>query len=266
MVVWLALRAASTAAERRTVVWLAAATVLGVLPMVGGVPDGRMLLIPLLTSMPLVATAIDAAWRSPAPRLNLVVRAYGGMLLFMHVAIAVLVRAGGTAVMVDAARQQHALAVTADLTRCSAGAPVFLLTGADPALSLGAGPALRFHRPDMVARHPRFTVLSMAPHDQRVERTGEHQVILDILGEPRRGTIFERLFRDSPLAVDQGVAFEWFGARVLAAERGFETRVAFELPVDACLLTLARGRLVGQPLPPVGTSVQVPHEPGPLGL
>ena len=43
-------------------------------------------------------------------------------------------------------------------------------------------------------------------------------------------------------------------------------RVSFDLPENACLLTLEHARLIGRPEPAVGTSVHVPHEPGPLGI
>jgi hypothetical protein len=111
-----------------------------------------------------------------------------------------------------------------------------------------------------------LAVLSLAPHDLELERPSERELVLTVDGRPRQVTMFERLFRDTPLIAGQGVSFEHFGARVLAVEHGVYTRAAFELPPNACLLTLERRKLVGRPQPAVGTRVRVVHEPGPLGL
>lgn len=265
LVVRLAWRAATSEPERRRVRWLLASAVLGTLPMVGGVPDGRVLLIPMLVSAPLVAIAIEHAFGVATPARKLV-RLAGAVLCFMHFVFAPLVRLAMTAVMVGVGQKQRALAESADFSQCTAGSPLFLVTGADPALCLSGGTSLRYYRPDLTERHPSLAVLSLAPHDLELERPNERELVLTVDGRPRHVTMFERLFRDTPLIVGQGVSFEHFGARVLAVERGAFTRAAFELPQNACLLTLERQKLVGRPQPPVGTRVRLVHEPGPLGL
>ncbi|HEY3494003.1 MAG TPA: hypothetical protein VGK73_04925, partial [Polyangiaceae bacterium] len=69
-----------------------------------------------------------------------------------------------------------------------------------------------------------------------------------------------------PLVTGQHVVLDRFEARILASVDGLFTRVAFDLPENACLLTLEQHRLVGKPLPPVGSTRAVPHELGPMGL
>ena len=184
----------------------------------------------------------------------------------MHVVLAALARVGTTEVMVELAKKQRALAETADLGRCGADSPLFVVTGADPSLCLSGATSLKFYRPDLAARHPSFAVLSLAPQPQRLERPSEEGVVLQVVGEPRRATMFERLFRDGPLAAGQRFILDHFEALVLATEDGFFTRVAFTLPPNACLLSLEHQALIGRPLPPVGTKLELPHELGPMGL
>lgn len=266
LVLWLARRAATTARERRHFHWLAVAALLATLPMVGGVPSGRMLLVPSLATVPLVATAIDGAFASAAGPARVFLRAAGAVLVFMHVPVAALLRVAATEHAVKVSHEQHALARTADFRRCAAGSPLFVVTAADPSLCISGATSLRYYRPDIDAAHPSYAVLSLAPHAQRLERRSDGALVLSVEGEPRRTTIFETLFRDTPLVPGQTFATDRLTAHVLATERGVFTRVAFDLPENACLVTLEQQRLVGSPLPERGTSRQVPHERGPLGL
>jgi len=266
LVVVLAWRAADGARERRQVLWLATAAVLATLPMVGGIPDGRMLLLPSLASVPLVATAIAAAFSSATRGPRLLWRTAGVLLVVMHLPLAGALRLAATEVMVSAAQKQRELALTLDLTRCGDGAPLFVVTGSDPALCISGDTSLAYYRPDVVAHHPSYALLSLAPQAQRLERTRDGQLLVTVAGEPRAITIFERLFRDTPLVPGQTVVLDRFVAHVLATENGFFKQVSFTLPENACLLALEHQRLVGSPLPERGTSRTVPHEPGPLGL
>jgi len=265
LVVWLAHRAATSPLERHRFVWFTASALCGTLPMVGGVPDGRMLLLPALASVPLVATALDGAFRLPfAPRF--LSFATGGLLAFMHLGFAPLVRVGATELMVSVAHKQRLLAETADFTRCAPGSTLYVVTGADPSLCVSGAPSLKYYRPDVAERHPTFELLSMAPHEHELERRADGTLAVSVVGSPRRSTIFETLFRDTPLRAGDGVSFPNFEAQVLEAERGFMTRVVFKLPANACLVTLEHEKLVGRPQPELGTTRRVPHEPGPLGL
>jgi hypothetical protein len=260
----LAYRASGSAAERRKLAFLATAAIAGSLPMVGGVVDGRMLLIPFFSSMPIVAIAIEGAFCASrtAPRRRLL-GALGAGVFVLHAAFGGCIRVGGTALMAGIAERQKALALGVDRSRCAAGATSYVVSGADPSLCLSGLTSLLYYRPEL---EPRLAVLSLAPHDQRVERTADGAVVLHVDDLPRRATIFEGLFRDDPLAAGDRVDLDELSATVLATERGLPTRVRFELPENACLLWLERGVLVGHALPRAGETLRVPHEPGPFGL
>lgn len=265
LVVWLAHRASTTSLERRRLVWFTASALFGALPLLGGVPDGRILLLPFFASMPVVATALDGAFRAPFTPRFLSFGA-GSLLGFMHLGFAPLLRLGATEVMVRVAHQQRLLAETADFTSCAPGSTLYVVTGADPSLCVSGAPSLKYFRPDVVERHPAYALLSMAPHDHELERRDDGTLLVTVAGTPRRATMFETLFRDAPMHAGDSVAFAGFAAHVLDVERGFLTRVAFTLPANACLVTLEHGKLVGRPQPEPGATRRVPHEPGPLGL
>jgi hypothetical protein len=264
LVAFLAYRAASSAEERRRLSFFAVAAIAGALPAVGGVVDGRMLLIPFLASSPIVAIAIEGgfrAWRATPRRRWL--GAAGATVFLLHAAFGGFMRVGGTAWLATIAEQQRALALNVDLSRCPPGATHYVVNGADPSLCLSGLTGLLYHRPEL---EPQLAVLSLAPHDQRVERTEEGAIVLHVDDLPRRATIFEGLFRDEPLAPGDRVDLDLLRATVLATDRGLPTRVRFELRRDACLLWLESGVLVGHPPPSPGETVRVPHEPGPWGL
>ncbi|HTQ06658.1 MAG TPA: hypothetical protein VMI54_22535 [Polyangiaceae bacterium] len=266
LVVWLAWRGSAPGAERRKVTWFAFAVLLATLPMVGGVADGRMLLLPLFASAPLVASAVDGTRSLRFGKVRLPLRAAGAALLFMHVGVAGLFRLAGTELMVHVSRAQRELALHTDVSRCRPGSPLFVLTGADPTLSLFGGSLLRYYRPELVRLHPSLTVLSMAQARQRLARPTRDEVRLDVEGARRGVTIFETLFRDTPLVRGMKLDFTRFAVEVLGVADGLPTSIAVTLPEDACLLTLEHAAVVGRPLPDVGSSREVAYEPGPLGL
>jgi hypothetical protein len=267
LVGFLALRASPTPPERRRIGFLGFAALVGSLPMAGGVVDGRMLVVPFLASVPIVATAVDGGWslaRSLPRRPLLAVLAAG--VLSLQLFFGPLMRLGGAFLISEIAENQRKLALGIDLTRCEPGSMAYVVSGADPSLCISGAPSLLYYRPELARRHPRLQVLSLAPHDQRVERVSDGAIVLHVDDLPRRSTIFEDLFRDTPVEVGMRVALDDLTATVLAAERGRPTRVRFELPANACLLWLEDKKLVGRPLPRLGETLLVPHELGPFGL
>jgi hypothetical protein len=263
----LAFGASPARTERRRIAFLGFAALVGCLPMAGGVVDGRMLVIPFLASVPVVATAAEGAWsrgRSSPKRPLLAVLAAG--VLSLPLFFGPLMRSGGGTLIADIGEGQKTLALETDVSRCEAGSVGYVVSGADPSLCLSGATSLLYYRPELESRHPRLQVLSLAPHDQRVERVSDEAIVLHVDDLPRRSTIFEHLFRDSPIEAGMRVAIDDLTATVLAAERGLPTRVRFELPANACLLWLEDKKLVGRPLPKLGETVPVPHELGPFGL
>ncbi len=266
LVLW---RARLEPPQRLRVRFLAAAALAGSLPMAGGVPDGRMLAIPLVCSTALVASAIEVAWTSARQlsgwsRLGFRCASLG--LCVVHVGLAALVRIGVGQLIAQLSRAQKRLAETANLSACQPGDSALILTGADPSLSLSGASSLAYYRPGLQQRLSAVFVLSMAPHDQRLTRSGQHSIELEVLNLPRRHNIFELLFRDTPLAPGYQVDLGILAARVLRTEAGLPTRVRFRVPEHNCVLSLEHQRLISFELPGLGKSRRVPHEVGPLGL
>jgi hypothetical protein len=193
-----------------------------------------------------------------------------GLLGVFHFAISPLVRVALTLVWDTFGDREREVAEQADVGTCKDGGVLYLLTGADPALFLYLTPAVLFYTPDKT-RAKRLRVLSMAPQDQRLTRVGSKTFELEVVGEPRRSTAFEWLYRSSPLEPGQSFAAEELDARVVAAVDSLANKVRFQLDTSldspsVCLLQWKHGRVRPVRAPGVGQSLLVPHEPGPLGL
>lgn len=133
-----------------------------------------------------------------------------------------------------------------------------------------AASALSLYTPHK-ARHGYFRVLSMAPHDQRLRRTGPRSFEVETLDEPRRSNAFERLYRpaDAPLERGHEQRLGELSVRVLETDAGLFQRVAFEVRDDldrSCALIRRSGKLQALPWPRPGESVAIPHELGPMNL
>ncbi len=264
LVVTLLVRAPLDASERRRVSWLGVGAVAGTLPAVGGILNGRMLIIPSLAALAVVAIAIDATFGRGGP--HRLAKAGAWVLLCMHIGLGSFVRVGLTAVLGRISEQQATLASNADVAACPIDATGLIVTGADPSLSLSGATSLAYHRPDLIDRFRAIHVLSMAPQRQRIERSADGSLTLSVEDRPRRATLFERLFRDEPLTPGFTLDLQKLGATVLETERGWATRVNFRVPEKSCLLMLQGQRIVSARLPPLGRPLVIEHEPGPYGL
>lgn len=256
-----------TPESKRHLGWLTVGGLAGTLPMVSGPPDGRLLVLPALGFAPLVATAILTGWQvaSSTPWRRLV-RLSAGVLAVLHLGLSPALRVGLTVAMAMLGRGQRALALEADLSACRPGARAFVLTGADPSLSLYGATSLSYFRPELRSRIQRLYVLSMAPHDQRLTRQSERGYLLEVEQLPRRFTVFEKLFRDTPIEPGTEVQIPNLSVRVLATDAGLPTRFEFEVPNNHCFVRLEDRQLTALPPPPIGSSLAVVHEPGPFGL
>ena len=111
----------------------------------------------------------------------------------------------------------------------------------------------------------------MAPAEQRLTRSAPSTLALEVLGEARPTTPFERLFRasGSPLEPGSSVVLPELTATVEATRAGLFTRARFDQPdefASTCLLVWRNGKLESEPLPAVGSSLLVQHQVGPMGL
>jgi hypothetical protein len=250
--------------DRRRMLWLGTGALLGALPAAAGILDGRMLALPMLAALAVVVTAIDATLEQPGPYR--VAKSAAGVLLALHLGLALFARVGLSFALAHVSEQQRKFAMDADLSACSTDATGLIVTGSDPGLSLSGATSLVYYRPELIDRFKAIHVLSMAPQRQTLLRSGERSLVLTVEDLPREIPLFEQVFRDTPLAVGYEVDLGDFGAKVLETEQGFPTRVSFRVPAKSCLLVWRSGRLVSEPLPARGTSLAVQHEPGPFGL
>ena len=264
LVTALVVRARLDGPDRRRMLWLGAGAVLGALPAVGGIVDGRMLSLPMLAALAVVATAIDATLKQTGTHRLAKVAAV--VLLALHLVLGSSARLGLTIALGHISDRQRQLALEADVSACTTDATGLILTGSDPALSLSGATSLAYYRPELIDRFRAIHVLSMAPQRQTVLRTGERTLVLTVEDLPRQIPLFEQVFRDTPLAVGYELELQDFGAQVLETERGFPTRVSFRVPAKSCLLAWRGGRLVSEPMPLRGASLAIQYEPGPYGL
>ena len=264
LAVVVALAARAPVDDRRRLRWLGFGAIAAALPTVGGVPDGRMLVIASLAATPVVASAIDGSFASPSARR--LARTVAGALLVLHLGVATVARLGVTLALARISDQQEELARQADVSACPLDATGLILTAADPSLSFWGATSLAYYRPEIMDRFRGIHVLSMAPQRQSVERSLDGTLTLTVLDPPRQVTLFEQLFRHEPLAPGYQLELPKLRATVLETERGFPTRVNFRVPEQSCLLTWKGGKLTSSPLPPRGSSLPLDHEPGPYGL
>lgn len=289
---WLlyALRSELTTGERRTLLWLAPATLVSLGALVGAVVTGRVLPLPMLGAAAVLGNLLSALWgrarpaglspdgARPGPRGSDSPRwqkrwliAFGAMALF-EFGISPLSRVGSALQYIDYVRLQRQLALDADVGSCANGGQLYLLTAADPTLVLSAAAALLFYTPEKAgAEH--FRSLSMAPQAQRLTRVTPNAFELEVLDLPRQSNAFEHLYRPTsdPLRAGQQIQLTELNVLTREVSSGVFTRAHFETRADleamnVCLLVWRGGKLAHLPWPALGESVRIEHEPGPMGM
>lgn len=251
----------------RHVRWLGIATLGSLLPLSGGVPDGRLLVLPLIGATALIATVVEANWNASRRTLpRLAIRAVLCILLALQFGLGAGVRLVFPLKIAKVAEGQERFARTSDASACEPGAIGLVLTGSDPTVSLYGLASIAYYRPDFLERVPRLFVISQAPHAQLLKVAESGTFTLSVEESPRRSNIFETLFNDTGFHAGQSVPFGELSARVLDVDHGLPTRVAFTVPVKSCLFILEGQRLVGRALPPAGQDLAVPYERGLMGL
>jgi hypothetical protein len=167
---------------------------------------------------------------------------------------------------------QERIAREADVGACSDGGSLYLINGSDPTLTLYAASALLFYTPEK-AKAEHLRVLSMAPQPQRLSRVAPDAVELEVLGTRSTQNPFEELFRGNgrPLQLQAELHTGELGVRVEGAEDNRFTRARFTIaggidPSKHCLLAWRNQRLENVPWPALGSSIEIAHERGPLGL
>jgi hypothetical protein len=267
------------APARRTLGWLSAAALVGLGALVGTLVSGRVLPLPLFATAAVAGNALWGCWvlaRGSAPPAAARARKrwWGPALLvaLFQLLVPVLVRVGLPSEFAGTAEKQKRLAVDTDLGACAQGGSAYLINGSDPTLTLYAGAALLFYTPDK-AKLDHLRVLSMAPQPQLLTRTARDAVRLDVLDMPRQHNPFERLFRaaKAPLLPGQSLKYGDLAVDIDGVSEGLFTSVRFRIdggldPARHCLLVWRDGRLENVAWPPLGESLRVEHQLGPMGL
>jgi hypothetical protein len=171
---------------------------------------------------------------------------------------------------ISAAEKQ--MAESAEVGNCSQHGYLYLLTGADLSVALFAGPALASYAPQKAGAE-RFRVLSFAPHPQQLRREARNVLEFEVLAKtPKRGPIQDMLrSAEHPLRPGSQIPLGELRVRTLATGGGTWTRVRLEFQEDldpgrVCLIAWRGGRLEAVSLPDLGDTVEIPHEPGPMGM
>jgi hypothetical protein len=267
------------AGTRRVLTWLSLGALVSLVALVGAPVSGRVLPLPLLASAALAGHAISGCWSAARGSLGSPGSAghkrwWGafGLVAFFQLGVSPLVRLSFPSQFMKMGDQQQQIAREADVGACASGGSLYLVNGSDPNLTLYAAAALLFYTPEKAGAE-RLRVLSMAPQAQRLTRTAPGVLRLDVLDPPRRSNPFEQLFRgpEHPLRAGQRVQLAELAVQVDEASDGAFTRASFSFPgtLDSrrsCLLIWRHGQLENLPLPGVGESVRIEHEPGPMGL
>lgn len=262
-----------TPAERRHLLWLGPATLLSALPTVGAIMGGRLLPLATVGGSAVVGSALVVLWKTWRRGAGGVRWGSGAALLplgCLHLLLSPLLRLALPVELGRLARVQREIAEQAEVGDCGQRGYSYLLTGADPTLSLYAMAATLLFAPHK-GRAGYFRVLSMAPHDQRLRRTGPRSFELETLGETRRSSAFERLYRPTtaPLQAGHEQALRELTVRVRQTHDGLFQRATFEVAHDldrTCALVWRSGRLQTLPWPELGQSVIIAHELGPMHL
>lgn len=256
-----------TVRDAAAIRWLAAAAAAAAIPGAFALIGGRVLTLALVPSSAVIAIILRAALstirRGALTRVRrLIVTGAVAAFAGAHLIAAPILRLGGAALLADVARRQQELA--SHTPRCDG--VMAIVAAADPiaAMYVPVTMTLRNRGPE------RLRVLSMAPRDHRIERVTESGFDLVTLGGARTRTLWERLYGARPMPAGTQVALTGLTATVLEDRDGVESRVRFDFgePLAdgrVCLLTWDDGRLARLPRPEPGSTILLPHVPGPLG-
>jgi hypothetical protein len=250
--------------------FLGTASIVSLLPLAGGFIGGRMLPLAGIGAAGVIGTLLDAL----ATRVRAVTGArrvgVAGLLLLVslpHLLLSPLLRLGLPFAFRQMEEAERAVAASAEVDGCPANSHVYVIPGSDPTVSLYSGVALKFLEPQRLARLRGFMALSMTAREQKLEQVSVDTIELASFGG-RVLSPFEAVYRQAPARVGDSVHTNGLTALVLAEQAGIPSRVRFHFTqgeASFCLLRWHRGALRRVRLTP-GSSLALPHEPGPMGF
>jgi hypothetical protein len=247
--------------------WLPAAAAAAALPGALALIGGRVLTLALVPASSAVAilllgglSMLRSGGLKGSPRLFAAVTIGG--FAFGHLVAAPVLRIAVGTVLTNLARQQRDLA---------AGTPfckgvMVLVAAADPVVATYVPVTMT-----LMNRGPeRLRVLSMAPNQHRIENVTRTGFDLVTEGGTRTRTVWERLYGGGPMSSGTRVTLTSLDARVIEDRDDVPVRVRFDFgePLDAghlCFFVWRDGMISPLAPPRPGETIDLPHQPGPMG-
>ncbi len=258
------------AALARRYWFLGAASIVSLVPLAGGFIGGRMLPLASMGAAAVIGGLLDTLLARAGAASGL--RRFGSYaivaaLCLPHLVLSPLARLGLPFAFRQMEQAEQAIAAHAEVDGCPARSTVYTLPGSDPTVSMYSGVALGFLQPQRMQQLRGLVALSMTAREQKLERTGDDTFELSTFG-PAALSPFEAVYRQAPARLGDTVRTNGLTAEVLAEQGGVATRVRFRFTRGAeavCLMRWHRGALRRIQLAR-GSSLALPHEPGPMGL
>ena len=249
-------------AERRHLAWLLLGALLAAVPALATFPSGRLLTLPSLGACAWIGLFLYHALGRTAAHRPILTGALARFFLAIHLLLAPLAWVGASVVIPAFTHLSEDAFRSIELDDSKvAGQRVFCLFAADPYTGF---------YPVVMRRYLNYTpptgwqILSMAPFDHEVTRTGEKQFELRVVNGEILSTPFERLMRSHAYPLKSGEIVACDGFRVTVLEVGLWGPRRIALDFDKSLeddeyafLAWQAGRLAKFAWPAVGETTRL---------
>ena len=267
LVAWLFRRVRPTldAPVRRTLTWLTAGSLVGLLPALAVFPSDRLLLMPTLGSLAVFAVLLGALWKERAklaPRLALLV------LGAAHLVFPFAGWALEPATLAKMARSVERGALEPGLSGEQLSRRIIAVAAPDFAQTLYLS---LVRRREGLPLPESWNVLSFAPYDHRLTRVSERAFEVEVVGGAQFGTVYEQMVRGERFGLLPGQRVRLWHAWVTVVESdGYHVR-RLRLDLDDSpeawqFVRWRDGRVVPLEKPPVGGQVLIERQKGAFDL
>jgi hypothetical protein len=249
--------------EQRSARWWLVGAILSALPVLSTFPSSRLLLLPSLGWMVVVAVVLHTGWRHAARPL----RVLAWWMAILNIVIAPLTWPLQSRFICDTGNRAFKAILAAEIDPEAAPRQhVVIVSAQDPLV--GFYPMIcRLYYGQPMPRSMR--ALSLAPYTHRLHRTAADAFELEVVDGAMLTTDFEKLMRDNaayPMRVGDTVRLTGMEVTVLAVGAQGPTRIGcrFDAPLEDpgyCFLSWRDQGLRRLVLPPVGGTVDLPREP-----
>lgn len=256
--------------EGRALRWLIPGMLLALFPVAATFPSNRLLLAASLGGNVLVAVVLARWWPRRKPwRARPALNSVGYFLIVLNLVIPIVQWPAQSYVLQRFARKATRVYMDAEIPpKLTERDRVVLVVAADP-LSCLYPPVIR----QFESGEPIFTaswlVLSAAPKDHRITRTGPNRIEIEVLGGSMLETEFEGLVRTprAPFAPGDQVDLDDVMITILETNETGPIRVAFEFDrsIDDPTLHFIQWRDKGlrkAKMPAVGEALEIPRSNG----